>query len=93
MKHFPYNAIGAAMLLEWSNNPDEGFQSIEMKTSADDYIGSSAFIDINKSGVDSIKTMNFDYEPDYAERLTAFTVETIQELLEHYREKPFCRSV
>lgn len=86
MKHFPYNAVGAAMLLEWSNNPDEGFQSIEMKTCADDYIGSRAFFDINKSGADSIKTMNFDYEPDYAERLTAFTVKTIQELLEHYRK-------
>jgi len=85
MKNFPYNAVGAAMLLEWSNNPDDGFQSIEMKTCADDYIGSRAFFDINKSGVDSIKTMNFDYEPDYAERLTAFTVKTIQELLEHYR--------
>lgn len=86
MKHFPYNAVGAAMLLEWSNNPDEGFQSIEMKTSADNYIGSRAFFDVNKSGGDSIKTMNFDYEPDYVERLTAFTVETIQELLEHYRK-------
>ncbi len=86
MKHFPYNAVGAAMLLERSNDPDEGFQTIEMKTSADDYIGSRAFFDINKSGVDSIKTMNFDYEPDYAERLTAFTVKAIQELLEHYRK-------
>jgi 3-oxoacyl-[acyl-carrier-protein] synthase-3 len=84
-EHFPYNAVGAAMLVEGANNPNKGFQSIEMKTSNNDYVGSSAFFDINKSGADSIKTMNFHYEPDYAERLTAFTIETIQELLEHYR--------
>jgi 3-oxoacyl-[acyl-carrier-protein] synthase-3 len=85
-KHFPYSAIGAAMLLEWSNNSNKGFQSIEMKTSASDYIGSSAFFDINKSGKDSFRTMNFDHKPDYAERLTAFTVETILELLKLYRK-------
>ena len=85
-KHFPYSAIGAAMLLEWSNNPAKGFHSIEMKTSASDYIGSSAFFDTNKSGIDSSGTMEFDYAPDYAERLTAFTVETIQELFKHYRK-------
>jgi 3-oxoacyl-[acyl-carrier-protein] synthase-3 len=83
---FPYSSIGAAMLLEWSNNQDKGFQSIEMKTSSSDYIGASAFFDTNKSGVDSIKTMNFDYAPDYAERLTAFTVESLAEILKHYRE-------
>ncbi|MBN1365667.1 MAG: hypothetical protein JW976_12730 [Syntrophaceae bacterium] len=88
-KLFPYSAIGAAILLEWSNNSDKGFQSIETKTSPSDYIGASAFFDINKSRKDSFKTMNFENKPDYPERLTAFTVETITEFLKLYRKDHF----
>jgi len=83
---FPYNAIGAAMLLEWSDNPDKGFQSIEMKTSSDDYIGSSAMINYKKSGADTIKSISVENHPDYVERLTQFTIDTIRDLLVHYRE-------
>lgn len=84
--NFPYNAIGAAMLLEWSDNPEKGFQCIEMRTSPDGDIGSSAMINYKKYGASTNKTLSFDDHPDYAERLTLFTIETIQELLEHYRE-------
>jgi 3-oxoacyl-[acyl-carrier-protein] synthase III len=86
MKNFPYRSIGAAMLLEWSDIHGKGFRSIDMKTSDSDYIGASASFNVKKCGVDSIRTMNFDYEPDYTERLTSFTVESVIELLNHYRK-------
>lgn len=82
---FPYSSLGAAMLLEWSDDPTKGFQAIDFKTSPSGYVGTVGKLDIIKHGINSINTIDVHIEPDFEERACSFTIETIRSLLSRYK--------
>jgi 3-oxoacyl-[acyl-carrier-protein] synthase III len=87
VKDFPYSSIGAAMLLEWSDDPAKGFQAIDFKTSPSHYVGIKGCIDLRRRGFSAMKSVDVHIEPDYTERMYHFTVETIKDLLNHYKKR------
>lgn len=86
VKDFPYSSLGAAMLLEWSNDPAKGFQVIDFKTSPSSYVGSVGKIDVIKHGPNAKNAMDVYIEPDFEERTYSFTIEAISSLLARYQE-------
>ncbi|HOW83893.1 MAG TPA: hypothetical protein PK573_15135 [Spirochaetota bacterium] len=82
---FPYTSAGAAMLLEWSDDPARGFRSVDFRTLEEDYIGTRASCNIIEQGTNASRTVFVEAEPDYSRRLEAFTIESIKDILEGYK--------
>ena len=86
IREFPYSTLGAAMLIEFSEDPGQGFQTIEQWTSPSSYLGITASLDITLHGLSSSKSISFQTESDFEDRLFDFTVETLRDFLRRCRE-------
>jgi len=84
---FPYSSIGAAILLEWSDNPGKGFHAIDFMTSPPGYVGMKGLVNITEQGLDSGRSLEILIEPDYPEKLLAFSSKAIMTLLDRYKHE------
>ncbi|MBU1172169.1 MAG: hypothetical protein KKD44_21650 [Proteobacteria bacterium] len=82
---FPYRNMGAAALLEWSDDPLKGFQEILSRTSRNGSYGQEAFVDTSLSG--AREQMNIRQSDKYFDHLIHFAAKTITDLYDEYRSK------
>lgn len=67
---FPYTPVGAAVLLGYSEDPQQGFQTIDFKTSTDpNHQGLKGYLDFRDCGTDGQNHISIDFEEDYIDRL------------------------
>lgn len=66
---FPYREVGAAMLLENTNDDRYGFKDFLIKSSSNGYYGLSSYCDITKTGTMGRSTFDFFKEQNYTEKL------------------------
>ncbi len=78
---FPYAHLGAAMLLTWSENGG-GFEHVVHKTTKDDYVGSTSFLDLAEGGANGRETITLACDAEYAQRLRAFAAASLLEYVD-----------
>ncbi len=82
---FPYRNIGAATLLEWSDDPQQGFQEIIFRTSRN---GSEALESIFDYSIPGARGhLQFERSERYHEHLIDFTARAVADVCEEYRGK------
>jgi 3-oxoacyl-[acyl-carrier-protein] synthase-3 len=82
---FPFRNIGAAALLEYSEDPGKGFQEILFRTSQDTNRGLEAIVDLSAKG--ARQNVKIKKQDDYITQLADFTSSTIYNLYLEAREK------
>jgi 3-oxoacyl-[acyl-carrier-protein] synthase-3 len=83
---FPFRNIGAATLLEWSDDTNKGFQEIVFRTSLDSHKGFESILDLHAYGSHGRKNIAINISEDYHENLIAFTAQSIRELYDEHKQ-------
>lgn len=82
---FPYRNIGAAALLEWSDDPQQGFLEIIFRTSRDGFEGLESIVDLSVPG--ARRHLLVKRSERYHEHLIDFAAKTVTEFCEEHRAK------
>lgn len=87
---FPYRNIGAAALLEWSDDPQQGFQEIIFRTSRNGLEALESIFDYSVPG--ARRHLQFKRSERYHEHLVDFTAEAVTDFYEEHGAKHNLRS-
>ena len=83
--NFPYRNIGAAALLEWSDDPQQGFQEIIFRTSRNGLDGLESIVDLSVPG--ARRAVQVKQTERYHEHLIDFTARTLTDVFEEHKAK------
>jgi 3-oxoacyl-[acyl-carrier-protein] synthase-3 len=82
---FPYRNIGAAALLEWSDDPQQGFQEIVFRTSGNGFEALESSFDYSVAGARGHLLVKRSER--YSEHLIDFAARTVTDYYEEYGAK------
>lgn len=85
VEDFPYRNIGAAALLEWSDDHGRGFQELAFRTSRDATDKHESIVDLSRPG--ARRHVHVKHSEKYYQHLVGFTARILTELYEEYRDK------
>ncbi len=78
---FPYAHAGAAMVLEFDETSDRGFESFQFKTDREGVAGVEAYMDTKMHGLKGRESLEIQVDENYPELLKSFAVKSIEEYL------------
>ena len=91
---FPFAHLGAAALLEYSNDKNKGFRKIMSKTADDEnFYGVRGYLDWKRCGVEGRNHIVIDVQDNYSDKLQDFTIESLREFYYSDNENELYRDV